>query len=159
MKKHTKRTVRPLCNPILVALQGAAITDSASLDKLRMRELSAIESFRTGAANVQDWRAVADFMNIAETLARDGIGPEALEACERAQEALSAAHERYTNTGRLGITGPELQAMRDCFAYHDLQRTSIPRSRYEQAIAKTVNRIKSAHPSVKVCITEERTTA
>ena len=151
-RKRTVRKVHQLVNPILHAMQGAAITDTASLDKLRMRELSAIESFRIGAANNQDWMALADMLNICETLARDGIGPEALEACQRAQDALGAAHTRLQEKGRLAVTGPELQVFREAYEFHDLQRQSIPRCRYEQAIKRTADRIRSAHPSVKVCI-------
>lgn len=151
-RKHTRRKVYELRDPIAHAITGAAVTDSKLLDGLRLRELSAIESFRTGHATKDDWMAIADLLNICETLARDGIGPEALECCMRAQEALGAAHARYEGSGRLGITGPELQAMRDGYEYHDLQRTSISRARYEQAIRKTADRIRSAHPSVKVCI-------
>lgn len=151
-RKRTKRKVYALINPIAHAIAGAAITDTASLDKLRMRELSAIESFRTGTAEKEDWMALADMTNIAETMAEDGIGPEALEPCRKAQEALSEAHQRHNDTGRLGITGPQLEALRDAYAFHDLQRLSISRSRYEQAILKTANRIRSAHPSVKVCM-------
>lgn len=152
MRKRTRRKHYALVNPILHAIAGAAITDSADLDKVRMRELSSIESFRTGAATRDDWMAMADMLNITETLARDGVGPEALEACLRAQEALGAAHERHVKHGRIAVSGPELQALRDAYSFHDLQRLSISRSRYEQAIAKTANRIRSAHPSVKVCI-------
>lgn len=151
-RKHTRRKVYQRCNPILLAMQGAAITDTRDLNKLRMRELSAIESFRTGVATKDDWMAMADMLNICETLARDGVGPEALETCERAQASLGEAHRRFKEGGRLGLTGPELQALREAYEYHDLQRTSVSRSRYEQAILKTANRIRSAHPSVKVCI-------
>jgi hypothetical protein len=156
MKKQCKRKVYALVNPIAHAMAGAGVTDPKLLDRLRIRELSAIESFRTGAATRQDWMDVADFLNITETLATEGIGPEALEACQRAQQALSEAFARRERTGKLGVTGPELQSMRDCYEFHDLQRTSISRARYEQAIAKTANRIRSAHPSVKVCMDNGR---
>lgn len=152
MKKRCNRKHYALTNPILHAMQGAGITESTDLDKLRVRELSAIESFRIGQANKDDWMAIADMLNIAETLAKDGVGPEALEACERAQAALSEAHRRFKEHGRIAVTGPELQAFRDCYEFHDLQRTSVARSRYEQAIQKTANRIRSAHGSLKVCI-------
>ena len=151
-KRTRRKAARVVENPVLHAILGAAVTDTASLDKLRLRELSAIEVFRTGTATRQEWCDIADFLNICETLARDGIGPEALESCMRAQDALGEAHRRLHEHGRLAMTGPELQAVRDCYEFHDLQRISISRQRYEQAIAKTAARIKSAHPSVKVCI-------
>ncbi len=152
MRKHTRRKVYALTNPIIIAMEGAAITNTALLDKLRMRELSAIESFRTGTATKHDWMALADMSNLCETMASDGIGPEAMEPCMRAQEALGAAHQRHSETGRLGVTGPQLQALRDCYAFHDAQRLSVSRSEYERAIKRTADRIRSSHPKVKVCM-------
>lgn len=150
-----KRCIRKhyaLVNPIQSAILGAAITDATALDKLRLRELAAIESFRMGKADRHDWMSCADMLNVCETMARDGIGPEALEPCLKAQDALSAAHERQTTHGKLGVTGPELQALRDAYAWHDAQRTAISRSRYEQAIRKTADRIRSAHRDLKVFV-------
>lgn len=149
-RKKCRRKVWALIDPIAHAIAGAAITDTASLDKLRMLELSAIEAFAKGRATSDDWRAIADLLNLCETLALDGIGPEALEPCTQAQEALGQAHARHKAGRPLLFTGPELQAVRDSFAFHDLQRTSISRSQYEQAIEKTPNRIRSAHPDLKV---------
>lgn len=152
MRKKTKRKVWALVNPITHAIAGAAITDTASLDKLRLRELAAIEAFRTGRASKTEWLDMADLLNICETLARDGIGPEALGPTLRAQESLAACHERHFDQGKsLALTGPELQSLREAFQYHDIQRLSISRSRYEQAIQKTANRLKGPHPDVKVC--------
>ncbi len=151
-RKHCRRKHYALVNPITLAIEGAAITDVKLLDQLRIRELSAIESFFTGQATKDDWMTIADLLNISETLARDGVWPEALATNERAQEALAAAHARHTETGQLGMTGPQLQSLREAFGYLDAQRLDISRSRYEQAIKKTADRIRSAHPSVKVCI-------
>ena len=149
-RKKCKRKVWALIDPVALAIAGAAITDTASLDKLRMLELSAIEAFAKGRATPDDWRALADMLNVCETMARDGIGPEALEPCTQAQEALGHAHARHKEGRPLLFTGPELNAVRDSFGYHDLQRSSVSRSTYEQAIQKTANRIRSAHPTLKV---------
>lgn len=151
-RKHCRRKHYPLVNPVDCAIAGAAITDTARLDKLRLLELSALEAFRTGQATPSDWRALADVANIAETMALDGIGPEVMEPCRLASEALGEAHNRYKSMGRLGLSGPELQALRELHAWHDTQRTSIARSEYERAIKKTADRIRSASPKVKVFI-------
>jgi hypothetical protein len=152
-RKRCNRRRWDLVNPITHVLQGIAVTPEDKLAKLRLLELSALESFRTGRATPDDWRALADVCNLAETLSLDGIGVEVLEASRIAQEALGHAHERYNAQGRLGITGQELQALRDIVEFHDLQRTSIGLAVYEAAIRKTRDRIRSAHPSVKTCIT------
>lgn len=152
MRKHTRRRVYELVNPISMAIAGCAITDTARLDKLRMLELQALEAFRTGKATRDDWRSLADMLNVAQVMAEQGIGPEVLAACEAAEEALQGAHARFTAGKSLGFDGPGLQAMRELFAFHDLQRSSVSRSAYEAAIKKTSNRILSSHPSLKVVL-------
>lgn len=152
MKKHCRRKHWNLMNPITLAISGAAITPSDVLDKLRMVELSAIESFSRGMATKADWKALADMLNVCQTMAAGGVGPEALEACERAQDGLAEARQRYERTKRMGLSGPAIQAMRDLHEYHDLQRQSISRGEYERWIEKTRNRILSAHPSLKATV-------
>ena len=152
MRKRTRRKHYALINPVALAIDGARITEDRLLDQLRMRELSAIQCFATGAATVDDWRTIADLTNLAQTMCAMGIGPEVLPAAVAVEEVLNEAHQRYLTTGRMGTTGPGLHAMRDLQEWHHLQRTSVARSVYEAAIVRTSNRIRSAHPSVKVCI-------
>ena len=152
MKKHCRRKVWGLVNPIAHVMDGIQVTPTHLLDKLRLVELSAIESFTSGRATKEDWKALADLVNVAETMADGGVGPEVLEFCQRAQQGLSEARERYERTNRMGLSGPAIQAMRDLHEYHDLQRTSIPRGEYERFIQKTRNRILSAHPSLKATV-------
>jgi hypothetical protein len=149
MKKACRRRHYALVDPIRTAMEGAGITQDGPLDKLRLLELSAIESFAKGQATPSDWRAVSDFLNIAEVMARGGVGPEALSACLAVDAALEDAHRRYVATGRLGMTGPQLLALRELHEWHDLQRKSIARSEYERWIQRTANLIRSAHPSVR----------
>jgi hypothetical protein len=150
VRKRTVRRHYELVNPILHALAGCAITDTARLDKLRMVELSAIDAFAHGRATVQDWRAVSDLSNVAETMAEMGIGPEALPSVRAVESALLEAHARHECYGRMATNGPGLQAMRDLAEWHDLQRTSVDRSTYERAIQRTANRIRSGHPANKI---------
>lgn len=152
MRKRTKRTVYQLIDPIHHAITGAKITEPELLDKLRLGELTSIEAFRLGKATKADWHTINDMANISETMARNGLGIEALEAAELAHEHLKDAHDRFKRTGKLGISGPALQAFRDCFEYHDLQRMSVSRSKYEEMIRKTRERIISKAPDV-LCLT------
>jgi hypothetical protein len=152
MRKRCRRKVYALTNPIAMAISGAAITDTASLNQLRMRELSALESFRTGKATRTEWMDLADLLNIAQTMGQMGIGPEVLPVCARAQDALAAAHARFKAGKGLGFDGPGMEAMRALAEYHDLQRQSVSRGEYEKAIRKTVDKIRGASPAVKVLI-------
>lgn len=99
---------------------------------------------------MQDWRTLADMSNLCQTMAKSGIGHEALEAVDAAESTLLAAYERHNSTGAIGCAPGEYEALRDLYEYHDLQRSSVARSTYERAIQATVNRIKSGHPDNKV---------
>lgn len=149
MKKRCKRKVWACANPVQHAIDGAAITPDYLLNSLRSRELAAIEALRTGAGTLQEWSDMAALLNVCEEMARGGIGPEALEACERAEAALIEAGKRYETMRRMVITGAGLQALRDLYQYHDLQRQSVSRGTYEKWIAKTSKRVKSKAPGVR----------
>ena len=148
MRKKTRRKVYQLVNPIEFAIAGASITDKEILDLLRIRELAAIDAMSKGLAGVAEWRDLTEMLNLAETMAKNGIGPEVMETCEIVQAELHLAALRYERTKKMGLTGSGLQAVRDLYEYHDLQRTSIPRSEYERMIKKTRDYILSNAPCV-----------
>ena len=150
MRKQCIRKHWAKVDPIALAIAGATITTEADLDKLRLRELAAIEAFAKGVATPHDFRDLCDMLNIAETMGQIGIGPEVLPVCEAVQESLLRAKDQYELDGRMTLTAAGLKALRDLYEFHDLQRTAVDRSTYERAIQKTRNRIRSAHPGVKV---------
>lgn len=151
-RKHCRRKVINPVNPITLAIEGAAITPAARLDRLRVLELAALEQFKAGKATQDDWRVMADVINVCDTFARGDVGKEALPAIERAEAALAAGHARFKAHGRIGRAAGEYEALLDVYEFHDLQRQSVSRSEYEAAIKKTADRIRSAAPDVKVYI-------
>ena len=150
MKKKCKRKVRVAMNPIEIAIAGARLVDQKALNYLRQRELSSLESITKGKGTRQDWQELADVMNITQMMALHGIGPEALEACDIASVALVEAKERFDKTGKMGLSGIGLAAIRDVLEYAQLQQSSIARSKFEEMIDKTLNHLKSKSPLVKV---------
>lgn len=150
MRKKKNRKIYSLVNPVTYAIEGAAILPQKALDQLRRGELMAIETFRTGKATVEDWKLISEVCNLTESMALDGIGPEALEAVKRTEAALIEAHKRYVRTGKMGTTGPGLVAFRDVYEYHDLQRQSVARSVYERHIQRVFDKIRSKSPEVLV---------
>lgn len=156
MRKKKSRKVYALVNPLMYAMEGAALIDERTLDRLRGLELSAIEAFRIGAATVNDWQAIADLCNLAQSMAEDGIGPEALDAAKRCEQALIEVHDRYRRTAKLGVTAQGLTAMREVYEYHDLQRQAVSRSVYERHIDRVWNKIRSGSPDVIVVTRREK---
>lgn len=150
-RKQCRRKHYALSNPVAMAISGAHVTTKDDLDKLRMLELSQIDALAKGAATLSDLRHLADMLNLCETMGHMGIGKaEVLPACATCQEALLAIMRRFERWQKLEATPTEMEAIREVFRYHDLQRQSISRGEYERAIVKTANRIRSAHPSCKV---------
>lgn len=147
-RKQCRRKVWALVNPIAHAIDGARITSGQKLDQLRMRDLSAIDAFSKGKAGLQEWSDIVAMMNVCEHMAFHGVGHEAKPVCHAAHGHLIDAAKRYEKTKRMGLTGPGLQCLRELYAYHDLQRTSIALSEYEHHILATANRIKSGAPEV-----------
>mgnify|MGYP003654969939 CR=1 FL=1 len=150
MKKKCKRKHWHLIDPVAHAIAGASITDQQSLNKLRLRELSGIEAMSKGQGTIYDWQSLVDMLNICEMMALQGIGPEALVACNIAQESLAKAAKRYETIKRMGLFGEGIQAVREVYDYHDLQRTSISRSEYERMIDKTRKHLQSRSELVTV---------
>ena len=149
MRKRAKRRPRPvLINPLRYVLEGMAVTPDEDLNKLRVMELAALEAFRTGAATLADWHRIKAMLNVAETMARAGIGEEVLSVCMQAQSHLIESAQRCERIGKMGASGPALQCWRDLYEYHDLQRTSVPRAEYEKMIQRAADRERSKAPEV-----------
>lgn len=145
MKKRTRRKVWTLMNPLTLAIEAAAPATGEDLERLRVGELAAIESFVTGTATHDDWNLLRQMANVSQCMAIKGVGVEAFEPSESAQRALALCYDRARRLGKYGLTGPELTALRECQSYHDLQRVSIPRREYEGYIALTMAWEKNGH--------------
>jgi hypothetical protein len=143
MRKRTIRKQWALLNPIPHAIVGASITQRDKLDKLRMLEYSALEAITKGQGTVTDWRTLVDVLNLSEMMGKNGVGPEVLPICEKAQEGLHKAAMRYQETMKMGLDGEGIKAIRDLLEYADLQQGSIPRSEFERYIQKTKDHIRS----------------
>ena len=143
MRKRTKRKFWALLDPIAHGIVGASYTPRHLLDKLRLTEYAALESIIKGNGTVQDWRILVDVLNLAEMMAKNGVGPEVLPVCEKAQKSLHKAALRYQSTMRMGLDGVGIQALRDLLEYADLQQGSITRAEFERYVEKTRNYIKS----------------
>lgn len=147
-RKRTKRRVWSLINPIDHAIKGARLIPEGTQDRVRIRELSAIEAFDKGYATVTEFQLMIDMCNLAEQLAREGVGPEVLQAVHTHEAALQAIARRRDENGGYTASKEDVAAFRDLHAYHDLQRQCVSQSAYEQAFDKAKRRILSRAPGV-----------
>jgi hypothetical protein len=150
VRKQCRRKIYDLINPITHAITGASITADEFLDKLKSKELAAIEAMRTGNATIYTWQELVDMNNICQVMARNGVGPEALVDCMLAEIELKHAAKRYEATGKMLLTGTGLRSINEVLEWHHLQRSSISRSEYDRMIQKTRNKIRSRSKDVTV---------
>lgn len=144
MRKHTRRKIwSTRINAVAHAIAGAGITTRDCLDKLRLTEYTALDAMTKGMGTITDWQTLTDLLNIAETMARGGVGPEVLPVCEEVQETLWNAAERYQKTMRMGLDGKGIAAIRELIEYADLQQSSISRNEFERWVEKTRNHIRN----------------
>jgi hypothetical protein len=145
MRKMCRRKHYPLVNTIATAIEGAAIISDGELIKRQIVESQALSDMVNGHAGIYAWRELVDVVNIAETMASKGLGTEAIECVNIAHEALIEAAKRYESTKRMGLSANGIEALRNVFDYHNLQRTSISRSAYQEYINLTARRLRSNH--------------
>lgn len=134
MRKRTKRKVWGLVNPITMAIEGACVSGGEEVDTLRRGELIALERFRTGTAQEENWQILSVMTAVSALMGYEGYGVEALPAARLTQQSLDSIEERFKRIGKWGCSGPEYQSLKDMYEYHDLQRQSVARSVYEGAI-------------------------
>ena len=132
------------------AIDGASVTKQEMLDKLLLRELGALDAFTRGMATMQEWKDLVSVNNVTQTLGGIGVGSEALKDCQAAEAGLIEAAARFERTGKMGLSGPAIQALRNVVEWHDAQRSSIARSQYEEAIRLTTARVKSGHATIDI---------
>lgn len=150
MKKRTRRKIWDTSiNPIAHAMAGAAVADEGSLNILREKENGSMAAFRNGTATPHDWNNINAVVQLAESMAAADIGPEVMVHVKIAEMHLIDAHDRYKRIGKMGSTGPGLQAFQDIIEYHELQRTAVARSVYERHIERVTNMVKSRSPKIK----------
>lgn len=158
LRKRTKRKVYKLVNPIVYAIEGVSLISKELLDKLRLMELASLDAFTRGQANREDWNNLTDMLNIAETMSKAGIGPEALDSIMAGQKELLKCAERYKIVGKFGLTGIGIRTLRDCHEYHDLQRQSVSRAEYERFIVQIQHKIRIRHKDITYVEPLDRTT-
>ena len=148
MRKQCKRKMYAVVNPIEFVMEGIKPISNQKADKLLMRELSSLDAMSKGMGTLQEWTDINQVLTLCETMAINGVGIEALRACETLQEDLILSAKRFEATGRMGMTAVGLNAARDVIEYHHMQRTAVTLIEYEKAIRLAFQRGQSKAPGV-----------
>ena len=98
---------------LLVAASVAhvPVTDSDA-GELEMVALTALDAVAHGHGTRREWDSIARCLNHSWTLARQGIGGEAIPTLVRAQDGMRRAVPRYDRIGKFGLDGDGLRDVR-----------------------------------------------
>lgn len=126
--RKPRKAYRP--RPVLVdALTRLQPAPKAQRDTVLLRLHTALEEMARGTQpGPQEWRDMADAINTLEALTVHMAVLDAsttMPVLERATAAMVAAERRYRSTGRAGLDGPGLQALRDALQLYTQAATGL----------------------------------
>jgi hypothetical protein len=137
MKK--KRVPRPVRNPIVEAIRGCQPIGGKDLTDLRLVELSAIDDLARGTATRRSWEGLADLLNVAEAMAKSGIGTEVIAIAAEAQVTLARVAVRAKAEGSWYLTTDEAWTLRTAWEYADLQRLCVTLNDYRRYLKQVAD--------------------
>lgn len=149
--RRSKRYVE-FITPLETAIRNAAIVPSQSRDKLALADLSTLDTITRGKGRLSDFRYLVDICNLCEVLAKDYRigGEEVLAAVKAAEAAFLSCARRIETTGKIGFSGPELQAVREMLEWAQAQREAASRGVYLAAIKLLSARVKGGSVTVEL---------
>jgi len=146
--KYKPKGVR-LDNMTWVRAGMKKVDDISAGTTLKIRNHDAMNTLRLGTATKVDIDTIIAALNIAEALARQGIGGDWLPEIRASQDAvLSLARRGVANGFRFIVRGDELTAMNLAMEIHDAQLETVTVKQLETAmnfVDETV-RLKKARP-------------
>lgn len=89
-------------------------------DAILMPVHIALDAFERGAGSADHYNTLAAFANLARELSlRMNCAPETRKAMEAGREAVAAVGRRFFGTGKFGLSGPEMLALRSTVTLGD----------------------------------------
>lgn len=104
-RKRSTYRPRPLTPPMLIN-RGLIEAD------IETRERMLVEAFSGGWATTEHFDNLADMRNLMTLAAAYKQDKSAMTMCEAMRIPMANLRERHAQTGRLGVTGDELQLLR-----------------------------------------------
>ena len=110
-RKHAHRRPRQTSVPMLInrGLQNVAI---------ETQERMLVEAFAHGYATTEHFDCLVDMRNVLTLAGNHKADPSALAITEAMRIPLANLRDRYAKTGRMGVTGDELQLLRTFVDYY-----------------------------------------
>lgn len=130
-------------NPMATFLGGMSGEHAEQLRILRIRNHSALVNICHGSGTPDDWDMLVHAINVGNVLCERGIGDEYRQDMLAARDALEACGKRIVKSGRVLLTGDELQALNAGMAAHDTQLENVRYLDIDQADAEVSRRVRN----------------
>ena len=104
-----------LANPVLAALRKPAVIGLSAVT-MDLQAVQAVNGLREGRLTMFEGRVLEALVFITRKLAEQGIGPEALQCCERCQVLLTVLKAGRT------LQPDQVQAFDDLIGWNQAQR-------------------------------------
>jgi len=143
-RKHTRRTVRPLINPIEMAVHRVAKLSPSQRVDLLAAGRHALEALGRGQGCVVVWQQFADVLNIAEALAELQIADNLADTIAQAQAALASLMDRVRDGRGWTLYAAELVALREGHWLYGVQLDHCSAGEHLRAIEVVRRRISGA---------------
>lgn len=145
MKKKRDKAYKPKYvakNPMATFLGGMSGEHANELLKLNFRNHHALAAIAQGHGTPDDWDMLVHAINVGNVLCERGIGDEYRQDMLGARDALESCGKRIVKTGRVLLTGDELQALNAGMAAHDAQLENVRYLDIDQADAEVSRRVR-----------------
>lgn len=126
---------------------------------LKIRNYDAMNNLRLGKAERRDIDAIIDAMNVAEALAKRGVGGDWLTEIQHAQDQLLALARRGVANGhKFIVRGEELKALNLGMEVHDAQLDAVTVRELELAMQDVLEnlRLRKMRPIVETYLDEHK---
>ncbi len=128
-----------ISNPVQVAMENSAITSPKRNSEHAAIEVRSIEAFARGEGSIQAWVDIVHMANVAEIMAKNGIGIEVIPLVADAQVQLCDAYVRRKETNVWNMSPTQIYLLRELREYHELQRLSVTYGQYREFMRKSDN--------------------
>lgn len=136
-----------------IAFDGAAKIDRQNIASVMGRMRTCFDAMRTGSGALSDWAILAESLDIAKAIERQGVVRGLHEHLASADVALQAIHQRARTDDGWNPTTlyfHELDALREFVSLYAFQLQSLSRSEFDQVAETAISQIRSSGGKVTV---------
>lgn len=148
-RKRTRRTMRPLTNPLLVALDHATTLTPAELAQITTPLRAAHQRLRGGSGSCDDWCVLAGSLGVAQNIERQGVVRglaghlQAADTAMAAIEARATAHAPQPAWAAPALHFHEIEALDVFVDVHLFQLRQLSYAEFRRAYLATEGQVRS----------------